>query len=187
MNDSQKLIELYNSAWDSSFSSFPGGQPLPEYDLYKSNLSLVYGDDVLPYSNSCYEFSTKNKTELENLITETMKGCDGADSVEYDTYMGITKVYYQYKDGLLDGRIDVLSSLDVLTHQLTYEKGQPIEYIKFYGSGQKLVETKIDTAKMFVRWIEYYEDGAIKNSGENHFRLIYNWQEDLDRFYDVQN
>lgn len=171
-NISTQLIDLYNTAWNNLADSFEGGTPLPTIYLNVNPITFKYGNNYYQYSPNNFEFSPKNKVKLDTLVARAMKEHDG-EKFEENEYRKGEKIRYQYKDGLLHGKVELYNTDGKKTHTLIYEKGLPIGYVKYYSNERKRVEVHLQFAKRFVKWVEYDPKGQVEDSGENSCRISF--------------
>lgn len=122
---SEKFVRLYNSGWNNSAES-GGGEPWAISELYTCNKTILYGNDFLN-DLSFIDFRDADKQMLEDMVNNALIGHDG----EEEQITENSKIYYQYKNGLLHGQVKKYSSGGNLADEVIYEKGLPISYIKY--------------------------------------------------------
>lgn len=182
--DSNELTRLYNRGWDNSIAFFPGGQPLPEIQLYTS--PTIYTSAV-DFFISQHEFTPEDQQAIDALIAKYMNGHDGEEKINLKKPYPLEEegygIYYQYKDGKLHGQVKVYDENGKLTHEFVYDKGLPATYIRYHANGKKAVEAHLSPQELMVEWTEYDEEGNVTDSDRNAYQTIHNWQQDSENFY----
>ena len=178
---SKQLVHLYNSGWNNSAHSFEGGSPLPVFDLYTHHNFISYGNDFLLTDLSLIDFKGADKKTFEDLINNSLIGHNGEGEKIIENHK--IKVYYQYKNGVLHGKVKIYNLEGKLTNEFIYDKGFPIDYIKYTDKGKKEKEIHFSPADMKLTWIEYDEKGNIKDSGKSHYKTQYRGFGEIENFY----
>ncbi len=197
---SKQIIRLYNSGWNNNSSNSRGNGAYyslgDEKTIYHSlwypyvhhNLMLTSTGLVTPYfSNYNFDFKdTDTPQKLAELIDKMLQGHDGEGE---QTLPQNEKIHYQYKDGLLHGELKKYSPDGKLTDEATFDKGLPVNYVKYAETGIKEIHFAAGDAPPTwanLTWTEYDEKGDVRSNGQSqrfYQNTAYGDYNDFQNFY----
>ena len=140
-DDTRKVIQIYNSVWNSSWTDVgsiqrimsPDWKPFLPYSVVYRNKNLFDGQP--PHNQITLDLTPEQVEQLRAIFEAALEGFNG----KHDISNNINKGFATYKNGMLNGESLLYDLSGKLVQKYQYLNGERV-YVGTYDSKGKLVD-----------------------------------------------